>query len=246
MRDISLIAFDADDTLWECQTYFASVEKDYCDLLKHYAPAEDISQALFATEIANMELLGYGSKAFILSLLENATHVSDGKLTSAEVAAIIKMGKSLLQLPGKPLEGVEETLQELRKSGLYKMVVFTKGELLDQESKFKRSGLRDCFDDIVVVSDKTPAAYERLCKQYGIGIEQLLMVGNSFKSDVEPVLKLGGWAVHIPFHTIWQHEVVDEYEHPHLLKMKSFSELETLINEREQRLKVDRLQLRSI
>ena len=170
MRDISLIAFDADDTLWECQTYFASVEKDYCDLLKHYAPAEDISQALFATETANMELLGYGSKAFILSLLENATHVSDGKLTSAEVAAIIKMGKSLLQLPGKPLEGVEETLQELRKSGLYKMVVFTKGELLDQESKFKRSGLRDCFDDIVVVSDKTPAAYERLCKQYGIGI----------------------------------------------------------------------------
>ncbi len=230
MRDISLIAFDADDTLWECQTYFASVEKDYCDLLKHYAPAEDISQALFATEIANMELLGYGSKAFILSLLENATHVSDGKLTSAEVAAIIKMGKSLLQLPGKPLERVEETLQELRKSGLYKMVVFTKGELLDQESKFKRSGLRDCFDDIVVVSDKTPAAYERLCKQYGIGIEQLLMVGNSFKSDVEPVLKLGGWAAHIPFPTVWQHEVVDEYEHPHLLKMKSFSELETLVN----------------
>ena len=137
-------------------------------------------------------------------------------------------------------------MEKLRRSGLYRLVVFTKGELLDQESKFNRSGLRTYFDDFIVVSDKTPKAYERLCEQFGIGIEELMMVGNSFKSDVEPVLKLGGWAVHIPFHTIWQHEVVDEYEHPHLLKMKSFSELETLINEREQRLKVDRLQLRSI
>lgn len=246
MKDISLFAFDADDTLWECQTYFASVEKEYCDLLKHYAPVEEVSQALFATETANMELLGYGSKAFILSLLENATQVSHGKLTSAEVTAIIKMGKSLLQLPGKPLEGVVTTMEKLRRSGLYRLVVFTKGELLDQESKFNRSGLRTYFDDFIVVSDKTPEAYERLCEQFGIGIEELLMVGNSFKSDVEPVLKLGGWAVHIPFHTIWQHEVVDEYEHPHLLKMRSFSELETLTNEREQRLKVDRLQLRSI
>lgn len=113
MKDISLIAFDADDTLWECQTYFEAVEKEYCGLLKSYASADDISKALFAVETANMPLLGYGSKAFLLSLLENAIEVSGGRLKADEVEKIIKLGKELLQLPGKPMDGVEETLKVL-------------------------------------------------------------------------------------------------------------------------------------
>ena len=176
-----------------------------------------------------MPLLGYGSKAFLLSLLENAIEVSGGRLKADEVEKIIKLGKELLQLPGKPMDGVEETLKVLRERGEYHLVVFTKGELLDQENKFHRSGLKPYFDDIIVVSDKTEASYYQLCERFSINVEQLLMVGNSFRSDIEPVLKLGGWAAHIPFHTTWQHEVVEEYEHPHLLKLEYFAQLNQVL-----------------
>ena len=227
MTDISLIAFDADDTLWECQTYFEEVEKEYCRLLSPYAPADEISKALFATETANMPLFGYGSKAFILSLLENAARVSGEQLTAEEVTKIIGLGKSLLRLPGKPIEGVEKTLEVLHESGKYHLVVFTKGELLDQESKFERSGLRSYFDDIVIVSDKTTDAYFKLCERFNTRVDQFLMVGNSFRSDIEPVLKLGGWAAHIPSDSIWKHEVVEEYDHPNLIRLNNFAQLQS-------------------
>ena len=229
MKDISLIAFDADDTLWECQTYFEAVEKEYCEVLKPYASADQVSKALFAVETANMPLLGYGSKAFLLSLLENAIEVSEGKLKAKEVKKIIDLGKGLLELPGRPMDGVEETLKVLHDTGKYHLVVFTKGELLDQENKFHRSGLSPYFDNIIVVSDKTEKSYHQLCDRYSIDVDQLLMVGNSFRSDIEPVLKLGGWAAHIPFHTVWQHEVVEEYDHPHLLKLEFFTQLKHVL-----------------
>ncbi len=229
MKDISLIAFDADDTLWECQTYFEAVEKEYCEVLKPYASADEVSKALFAVETANMPLLGYGSKAFLLSLLENAIEVSEGKLKAKEVKKIIDLGKGLLELPGRPMDGVEETLKVLHDAGKYHLVVFTKGELLDQENKFRRSGLSLYFEDIIVVSDKTEKSYHQLCDRYSIDVDQLLMVGNSFRSDIEPVLKLGGWAAHIPFHTVWQHEVVEEYDHPHLLKLEFFTQLKHVL-----------------
>ncbi|BBA28871.1 HAD family hydrolase [Prevotella melaninogenica] len=229
MKDISLIAFDADDTLWECQTYFEAVEKEYCEVLKPYASADEVSKALFAVETANMPLLGYGSKAFLLSLLENAIEVSEGKLKAKEVKKIIDLGKGLLELPGRPMDGVEETLKVLHDTGKYHLVVFTKGELLDQENKFHRSGLSPYFDNIIVVSDKTEKSYHQLCDRYSIDVDQLLMVGNSFRSDIEPVLKLGGWAAHIPFHTVWQHEVVEEYDHPHLLKLEFFTQLKHVL-----------------
>ena len=229
MKDISLIAFDADDTLWECQTYFEAVEKEYCEVLKPYASADEVSKALFAVETANMPLWGYGSKAFLLSLLENAIEVSEGKLKAKEVKKIIGLGKGLLELPGRPMDGVEETLKVLHDTGKYHLVVFTKGELLDQENKFHRSGLSPYFDNIIVVSDKTEKSYHQLCDRYSIDVDQLLMVGNSFRSDIEPVLKLGGWAAHIPFHTVWQHEVVEEYDHPHLLKLEFFTQLKHVL-----------------
>ena len=229
MKDISLIAFDADDTLWECQTYFEAVEREYCEILSSYSSADEISKALFAVETANMPLLGYGSKAFILSLLENAIEISDGKLNAEEVKRILALGKGVLQLPAKPMKGVVETLKVLRELDKYHLVVFTKGELLDQENKFHRSGLAPYFEDIVVVSDKTEKSYHQLCERFSIGVGQLLMVGNSFRSDIEPVLKLGGWAAHIPFHTTWQHEVIEEYEHPHLLKLEFFTQLKDVL-----------------
>ena len=201
MTEISLIAFDADDTLWGSQTYFNTVEKVYCEILAPYASADEVSHALRATEKANMPLLGYGSKA-------------------------IDVSKELLRLPGRPFDGVKVTLAKLRDTGRYRMIVFTKGELLDQENKFKRSGLCPYFDDIVIESDKTPDAYQRLCRQFGVKAGQLLTVGDSFSEDVAPALKMGGWGVHIPYYYIGSEgDMYQNNAHPHLLRIAKFAEL---------------------
>ena len=140
-----------------------------------------------------------------------------------------RCGKSLLSLPATPLPGVVDTLRALRQSGRFRLVVFTKGELLDQQNKVIRSGLREFFDDVIVVSDKTRHEYQRLCDMFDTDVSRLLMVGNSFKSDIAPVLQLGGYAVHIPFDKVWQHEVVEEYKHPRLKRLQSISELPSLL-----------------
>ena len=225
MTEISLIAFDADDTLWGSQTYFDIVKKVYCEILAPYASADEVSHALRATEKANIPLLGYGSKAFMLSLIENAVKISHGKVKGYDIGQIVEVSKELLRLPGHPFDGVKATLAKLRDTGRYRMVVFTKGELLDQENKFHRSGLRPYFDDIVIVSEKTPDAYNRLCKQFGVKVGQLLMVGDSYPEDIAPVLEIGGWAVHIP-NDIDSEDI--EYLnkiHPHLLRLSRFAEL---------------------
>ena len=194
------------------------------EILAPYASADKVSHALRTTEKANIPLLGYGSKAFLLSLIENAVNISHGKINGGEIGQVIELGKELLRLPGHPFDGVKTTLEKLRKTGRYRMVVFTKGELLDQENKFRRSGLRPYFDDIVIVTDKTPDAYQRLCRQYHAKTGQLLTVGNSFAADVDPVLKIGGWAVHIPYH-IKHDEEERKYVHPRLLRIAKFSDL---------------------
>ncbi len=229
LQDIRLLAFDADDTLWDCQSHFDRVEKEYCRVLADYAPADAVSRTLFSTETANMPLLGYGCKAFTISLVENAVRISCGKLTAAQTMRIIELGKSLLQLPGTPLRGVEQTLQLLRGVGRWVMVVFTKGEILDQQNKLRRSGLARYFDDVIVVADKTRDEYLRMCRRFGVAPKELLMIGDSFRSDIEPVLQLGGSAVHIPFHTVWQHEVVEEHAHDRLVRLESFSQLSQLL-----------------
>ena len=227
---IKLIAFDADDTLWDCQSHFEAVEKAYCAMLSEYGDERQISTHLFETETRNMAQLGYGSKAFTLSLVENAVVVSKGQISATRLLEIQKLGRSLLELPGTPLQGVEETLRAIRSMSRYKMVVFTKGEILDQENKLLRSGLWDYFDRVEVVSDKTPRQYRELCATFGIGIDELLMVGNSFKSDIAPVLHLGGYAVHIPFEVTWAHEEVEEFDHPHLFRIKHISDLLLLLS----------------
>lgn len=224
-QTIKLIAFDADDTLWDCQTHFDEVEKKYCQLLAPYADATTVSDMLFATESRNMAELGYGCKAFTISLVENAVQVSGGRITATELLRVQELGRSLLRLPATPLPGVEPTLKAIRDLHRYALCVFTKGEIQDQENKLRRSGLWHYFDRVVVVSDKTPEQYEQLCRSFGINIGELLMVGNSFKSDIEPVLHLGGRAVHVPFHSTWAHEQTEEYDHENLLTIGSIDEL---------------------
>lgn len=235
LRDnISLIAFDADDTLWDCLGHFEVVEKTYGQMLSAYGSQEEIATRLFEQEKANLPLLGYGSKPFIISLVENSIKMSKGQISCNELLKIIELGKTLLNMPGTPLEGVEETLKALRKKGCYKMVVFTKGDNLDQENKFKRSGLAKYFDDCIVVADKTPHEYMHLCRLFDTSIGRLCMVGNSFKSDILPVLKLGGYAIHIPYELEWQMEHSEDSEervkaYPRFRHIEHFEQLLTLL-----------------
>lgn len=226
--DIRAIAFDADDTLWDCQTHFDRVEHRYCELLSDYGTPDEISAALFETESGNMADLGYGCKAFTISLVENAVSVSDGQVPAKTIAEIIALGKSLLRLDATPLDGVGETLSRLRATGRYRMAVFTKGELLDQENKLRRSGLWRWFDHVSIVSEKSEAAYRDLCHALEVRPEALAMVGNSFRSDIAPALAVGCKAVHVPFHAMWQHERVEEFPHENLRTISRFAELTEL------------------
>lgn len=227
--NLCAIAFDADDTLWACQPHFDEVERKYCEILSDYGSPKDISAALFETESSNMAELGYGCKAFTISLVENAINVSQGCVSAHSIAQIVELGKTLLRLDATPLEGVADTLEQLHNSGRYRLAVFTKGELLDQENKLRRSGLWRWFSHVSIVSDKTETAYRHLCHSLQVEPEQLLMVGNSFKSDIAPALAVGCKAVHVPFHTTWQHERVEEFPHERLQTIGSFAELLPLL-----------------
>lgn len=222
---IKVIAFDADDTLWSNEPFFQEVERKYTELLSEYGSSKEISAELFKTEMNNLECLGYGAKAFTLSMIETALRISHQQIPAEMIQQIIFLGKSLLEMPIELLPGVEETLKALKAEGRYRLVVATKGDLLDQERKLKRSGLTPYFDHIEIMSDKTEKEYTRLLQLLQVSPEEFLMVGNSLKSDIQPVLAIGGYGVHIPFEVMWQHEVVDAFTHPKLKQMKSPAEL---------------------
>lgn len=223
-----VIAFDADDTLWSNEPFFKEVERQYTDLLKAYGNEKDIYAELFRTEMDNLERYGYGAKGFTLSMLETALRVSNQQVDSATLQKILSLGKSLLDMSIELLPGVEETLRQLSKN--YKLVVATKGDLLDQQRKLQRSGLTGYFDHIEIMADKTEKEYRQLLNALGTSPEHFLMVGNSMKSDIMPVLALGGYAVHIPFEVMWQHEVADDsFCHPQLKTVSRFTELPALL-----------------
>jgi putative hydrolase of the HAD superfamily len=207
MNNIHTIAFDADDTLWVNETFFRDAEDEVCKLLSPYIDYESCQQRLFQMEMRNLSLYGYGIKPFTLSLIECAQEVSEGKVTNKIIASIIDIGKEMLNAPVDLIDGIEEVLEKL--SDKYKLVVATKGDLLDQERKLEKSGLSKYFHHIEVMSDKQPANYLKLVKHLDISPDTFLMIGNSLKSDVLPVLEIGGHAFHIPFHTTWAHEQVD-------------------------------------
>lgn len=225
---IKVIAFDADDTLWSNEPFFQEIERQYTNLLQPYGTSDEISTALFQTEMSNLELLGYGAKAFTISMVETALRISRQKISSTDIQHIIDLGKSLLKMPIELLPEVKETLKALKERGQYKLVVATKGDLLDQQNKLERSGLAPYFDHIEVMSDKTEKEYLRMLNILQISPSELVMVGNSLKSDIQPVLSLGGYGVHIPFEVMWKHEVIDTFTHDHLKQVKRFDELLTL------------------
>lgn len=205
--NLKVIAFDADDTLWINEPYFQETEEKFCELLAPYLSKHTLSQELFKTEIGNLRLYGYGIKGYILSMIEAALQISNNTISNEIINKIIQYGKELLEHPIELLDGVEETLEKLQ--GRYKLVVATKGDLLDQRRKLHNSGLGKYFHHIEVMSDKQEVDYSDLIKRLEIRSSEFLMIGNSLKSDVLPVLGIGGHAFHIPFHTTWAHERID-------------------------------------
>ena len=221
---IKVIAFDADDTLWVNEPYFQETERKFCELLEDYIPQHTVSQELFKTEIQNLPLYGYGVKGFILSMIETALGVSAKTLNIEMIEKIIQYGKELLEKPIELLDGVEEALQALKPN--YRLVVATKGDLLDQERKLKKSGIEHYFHHIEIMSDKQESDYAKLIKHLDIKPEEFLMLGNSIKSDVLPVLSLGGHSFHIPYHTTWSHEHVDHHiDHPGFKQAEKISSI---------------------
>lgn len=204
---IKTICFDADDTLWVNEPYFREAEKKFCQFFENWLPKDEAYSELFKTEMQNMELYGYGIKAFVLSMTETAIRITNKKVPAEIIDKIIHVGKDMLNKPVELLNDVEPVLHKL--SEKYKLIVATKGDLLDQERKLKKSGLLDYFHHIEIMSDKKEDDYIKLIKHLDISFDEFLMIGNSLKSDVLPVLNLGGYAIHIPFWTTWAHEEVD-------------------------------------
>ena len=222
--NIKVIAFDADDTLFVNEPYFQETEEKFCGLMNDYLSKQGISQELFKVEIDNLPLYGYGIKGYILSMIEAAMKISNKTINIQVVDKILEYGKELLQRPIELLDGVEETLQALH--GKYKLVVATKGDLLDQRRKLHNSGLGHYFHHIEVMSDKQEKDYHDLLGRLEIQPEEFFMIGNSLKSDVLPVLGIGGHAVHIPFHTTWAHERIDhEVKHDNFKTVGKITEI---------------------
>ena len=221
-KDLRVIAFDADDTLWDCQSHFEAVEKHLYQLIAPYC--DDPARELFITESGNMADLGYGCKAFTISIIETALRVGGSHLSHVELSELLAHSKSLLHLPATPLPEVEETLQRLQ-AYPYRLVVFTKGELQDQENKLHRSRLGKYFSHVEITSNKTETEFQQLCEHLDIMPNQLLMVGNSLKSDIAPALAIGASAIYIPFHVTWQLEAVEDFDHEQMVKIEHFSEI---------------------
>ncbi|HAG15229.1 MAG TPA: HAD family hydrolase [Bacteroidales bacterium] len=231
---IKLIAFDADDTLWVNEPFYRETEKKFTQLLADYLPEEQVSQQLFETETKNIQQYGYGVKGFVLSMIETALKITNDKVEAKIIQQILNLGKSLIRPPMELLEGVEHTLQNLNMLGLT-LVLATKGDLLDQERKLERSGLASCFHHIEIMSNKNETDYLRLLNRLNILPSEFLMIGNSVKSDILPVLAIGGYAVHVPYHTTWAHEMVvnNEQNHDKYLEISSISGILNLIRENE-------------
>jgi putative hydrolase of the HAD superfamily len=226
--NIKVIAFDADDTLWVNEPYFQNTEKKFCVLMEEFLPQHTLSRELLKIEIENLALYGYGIKGYILSMIEAALKVSDNTISTEAIEKIIGFGKDLLNEPIELLDNVKEVLETLQPH--YRIVVATKGDLLDQERKLKKSGLINYFHHIEVMSEKGREDYLKLIKHLDINPDEFLMIGNSLKSDIIPVLNIGGHAIHIPFHTTWAHEHVEtNLEHENFRQAEGLKDVLGLI-----------------
>jgi putative hydrolase of the HAD superfamily len=202
-----VIAFDADDTLWHNERYYVRAQDQFAQLLSQYHQPQWVHDRLFDTEMRNLEHFGYGIKAFALSMIETAVELTEGRITGNDVQKVVDIAREMITADLVLLPHVAEVIPQLAQG--YRLMLITKGDLLDQETKITRSGLGEYFQYVEIVSGKTRLTYERLLKRYSLSAERFLMIGNSLKSDILPILELGGSGVHIPYETTWLHEVAE-------------------------------------
>lgn len=209
---VEIVAFDGDDTLWHNETIFTMTQERYEALLEPYVDSDVVHERMLATERRNVALFGYGIKGFTLSMIETAIDITEGRVTADELRAILDFGKEMLRHPTELLDGAREAIEAT--ASYARVLLITKGDLFDQESKLARSGLGELFDAVEIVSEKDEARYQRVLGQHGVEAERFLMVGNSMRSDVVPVVRIGGRAVHVPYHVTWALEEIDPAETP--------------------------------
>ncbi len=225
---IKVIGFDADDTLWVNEPYYREAEQRFAELIGSYGVEEDISVELFRTEISNLPLYGYGIKSFMLSMVECAIRLTSGNVSTSTIEELIGIGKEMLIRPIELLEDVKPVLEHL--APRYRLIVATKGDLLDQERKMKLSSISSYFHHIEVMSDKREQNYIQLLSHLDIRPGEFLMIGNSLKSDIIPPLNLGSWALYVPFHTTWAHEEVEnEPQSERYLRVEKLKDVTGLI-----------------
>jgi putative hydrolase of the HAD superfamily len=205
-RSLSLVGFDADDTLWKSEDYYRAAEKQFQAIVGEYIDITDpqLVGHLLAVERRNLGIFGYGAKGMTLSMLEAAIEMTAGRISTADISRILQLGHDTLRHPVQLLDGVREAVAAIAAD--YPVVLITKGDLFHQESKIERAGLHDVLPRIEVVSEKDPATYARVLAEFGVAAQDFVMIGNSLRSDAEPVLALGGWAVHMPYALTWAHE----------------------------------------
>ncbi len=225
---IKTIAFDADDTLWINEPYFRDAERQFLALMSSYVPEQTALDALTEIELKNISIYGYGAKGFTFSMLETALQLCKEELPGQTTRKILELGRSLMSVPIRLLDGVEETLEYLAPK--YRIVLATKGDLLDQQHKLERSGLGHYFEHVEVMSEKDQKSYTRLMQKLRLPSREFMMVGNSARSDILPVLEIGAYAVHIPYHVTWCHEMVEgPIKHARYRRLDSVRELTTFL-----------------
>ncbi|WPR76530.1 HAD family hydrolase [Algoriphagus sp. NG3] len=225
---IKVIAFDADDTLWVNEPFFREAEEEFGSLMEDFMPRHSSIKELYRTEIENLGLYGYGIKGFMLSMIQTALRISGHKMPVKFIDRILEIGYDMMQKPVEILPGVEEVLAKLHDD--YRLVMATKGDLVDQERKLKKSGLDHYFHHIEIMSEKRVADFAKLVRHLDVSPEEFLMMGNSLKSDVLPVLELGGHAIHIPFHITWEHETIEhEVEHVNFYQAEHIAQVVEMI-----------------
>ncbi len=226
---VRVVGFDGDDTLWHSESHFEVTQNAFRELLHRHVPEADVDTRLAEMEMKNLNVYGYGVKSFTLSMLETAIELTRGRIPAADLEVILNWGKQMLMEPTQLLDGVEDTLRELSKR--YDLMLITKGDLFDQEGKLARSGLGDLFWGVDVLSEKNIDSYRGVFQRRGIQPELFVMVGNSLRSDVVPVVALGGHAVHIPYHVTWHHEHVPDEDLPEKgwRRLESIRELQAVL-----------------
>lgn len=227
---IRMVGFDADDTLWKSEDYYRAAEAEFRQIVGAHVDLDDVGDRLYAVEKRNLALFGYGVKGMTLSMVEAAIEITEGRIPASDIHRIVSMAKDLLRHPVELLPGVAEAVEAV--ASRHDIVLITKGDLFHQEAKVRESGLSRWFHRIEIVSEKDVPTYARLLEEFGVAPSEFVMIGNSLRSDIAPLLALGAWGVHVPYHVTWAHEAeadVDE-AHPRLRVATDAAELPALVD----------------